>query len=79
MSSAIIKSQSRDRIFPPLPTATIVGDFIPVTFLVDTVNAVCDQFLPDLLLGLKEPPGPQKSSINLSLESKWSRTEPQIF
>ena len=79
MSSAIIKSQSRERILPPLPTATIVGDLIPVTVLLLTVNCPELQVLPVLLLGLKVSPGPQKSCISCSLFSRWSNTEPTAF
>src|SRR5210317_955797 len=70
MSSAIIKSQSLDNIFPPLPTATIVGDLIPVTVLVAIVNCPDVQDLPLLFFGLNVCPGPQKSSISFSLCSK---------
>ena len=79
MSSAIIKSQSLERIFPPFPTATKVGDLIPVIVLLATVNCPELQDLPDLFFGLNEPPGPQKSSINFSLLSKWSSTAPTAF
>jgi hypothetical protein len=38
MSSAIIRSASLERILPPFPIATRVGDLIPETVLVATVN-----------------------------------------
>ena len=79
MSSAIIKSQSRESILPPLPTATIVGDLIPVTVLVPIVNCPDDQDLPDLTLGWNLTPGPFISSFNCSLFSKWSSTAPTAF
>ena len=79
MSSAIIMSQSRLSILPPLPIPTIVGDLIPVTVLVPTVNPFCDQDLPVLVLGLNFGPGPHISSINNSLLSSWSSTELTAF
>ncbi len=75
MSSAIIKSQSRDSILPPLPIPTIVGDLIPDTVLVATVKPVCDHDLPVRVAGLKVPPGPQKSSTSFSFVSSWSSTD----
>ena len=72
-------SQSLDRILPPLPKPTIVGDFIPETVLVDTVKPFCDQDLPVLVAGLNEPLGPQKSSFRPSLFSKVSKTEDTEF
>jgi hypothetical protein len=48
---------------------TIVGDLIPVTVLVPTVNSVDDHALPLLFCGLNLGPGPHISSINNSLFS----------
>ena len=72
-------SQSRDKILPPRPMPTIVGLLIPVTVLVPTVKPLCDQDLADLVLGLNLMPGPHISSINNSLNSNWSITEPMAF
>jgi hypothetical protein len=62
MSSAIIMSQSRDKILPPRPMPTIVGLLIPVTVLVPTVKPLCDHDLAVFVLGLNFIPGPHISS-----------------
>ena len=49
-------SQSLDKILPPLPKPTMVGDLIPVTVLVPTVKPFCDQDFPVLVLGLNFGP-----------------------
>ena len=79
MSSAIIMSQSLDRILPPLPIPTMVGDLIPVTVLVPTVKPFCDQALPVLDAGLKLLPGGHSSSLRSSLFSSWSITDDIAF
>ena len=78
-SSPMIISQSRERIFPPRPIPTMVGDLIPVTVRVPTVNPLCDHAFPALLVGLKLFPGGQSSSISFSLFSNWSITEATAF